>query len=477
MLETRIRAYQSAIRSFDIISAIVAFIACIAIVSAWPILLADSGLYILNIRLFAVFVLAIILILIVHFSFFAVFGMLHGIYDLYSIRKHLARSVFVLLFDCFCIYILQLALSTSLFSIHFYLYYVCIAFLLNVIFNVMARFVIKNFISRFTDNINLLIVGTNHHAYGFYNLISKNKFLGYNVLGFLDEDNYGGFSINLIARLDDFQRIVRENVVDRGVVFLPIRSYHNQILNIIKVAENQGIALQLMNNIFDTKMGYISPTRMGDYSGVLFDVVPLDDWRLVVKRFFDIVFASMLLALSLPVLVLAAVAIRLEDGGPVFYWQKRIGFHKRMFNLYKLRTMVVGAEQMQKELEQANEMDGAVFKIREDPRVSRVGRVLRKYGIDELPQLFNVLRGDMSIVGPRPLAQRDFSKFSEDWLRRRFSVRPGITCYWQSTPNRNDISFTDWMNMDMQYINDWNLRVDMKIIFKTIPVVLSGTGR
>ena len=477
MIETRIRAYQSLIRIIDVLSSITAFVACIALFSAWPILPSDSGLFVLNIRLFAVIVFALLFIILLHLGYFAFFGLRHGIYDLSSLRKHFLRSIFVLLLDCLIIYLLQRAVVSVRFPPWFYLSYFALSLLQNIVLNYLFKYVILRLIRKRSAKINLLIVGTNQHAYGFYKLIMSNKFLGYNVLGFLDEANYGGYSIDIIARLDDFQRIVRENVIDRGVVFLPIRSYHDQIINIIDVAENQGIALQLMNNIFESKHGYISSTRMGDYSGVLFDVMPLDDWRLMVKRIFDLAFALLLLVIFSPFLLAAAAAIKLEDGGPIFYKQKRIGFHKRVFTLYKLRTMVVGADRMQHKLEDLNEMDGAVFKIRDDPRISKTGKYLRKYGIDELPQLFNVIMGDMSVVGPRPLAERDYSKFSEDWLRRRFSVRPGVTCYWQCMLNRNDVPFTEWMNLDMKYINNWNLLTDIKIIVKTIPVMLSGTGR
>jgi lipopolysaccharide/colanic/teichoic acid biosynthesis glycosyltransferase len=159
----------------------------------------------------------------------------------------------------------------------------------------------------------------------------------------------------------------------------------------------------------------------------------------------------------------------------VFFIQERVGLNKRTFRLYKFRTMVADAEERQAEIEHLNEARGPVFKIRNDPRLTPVGKFLRKTSIDELPQLFNVLKGDMSLVGPRPLPVRDYQGFDQDWQRRRFSVRPGITCLWQIN-GRSSIPFEKWMELDLQYIDQWSLWMDFKILAKTIPVVLKGTG-
>jgi lipopolysaccharide/colanic/teichoic acid biosynthesis glycosyltransferase len=160
----------------------------------------------------------------------------------------------------------------------------------------------------------------------------------------------------------------------------------------------------------------------------------------------------------------------------VLFLQERIGLNKRVFRIYKFRTMVVGAEKLIQDLESQNEMTGPVFKIRNDPRVTVIGRLLRRSSIDELPQLFNVLKGDMSLVGPRPLAVRDYRGFSrEDWQRRRFSVKPGMTCLWQIS-GRNTLSFDRWMLLDLQYMDEWSLWLDLKILAKTVPAVMRGEG-
>lgn len=193
------------------------------------------------------------------------------------------------------------------------------------------------------------------------------------------------------------------------------------------------------------------------------------------KRAIDITLGSVLIIAISPLMAIAAIAIKLSSPGSVFFTQDRVGYNKRIFNLFKFRTMMVGAEKLQGDLEEQNEMDGPVFKIKDDPRIFKVGRWLRKWSIDELPQLFNVIKGDMSLVGPRPLPVRDYNGFDKDWQRRRFSVLPGITCTWQIN-GRNDISFEDWMKMDMEYIDNWKLSRDLKILFKTIPAVIKGKG-
>ena len=175
-------------------------------------------------------------------------------------------------------------------------------------------------------------------------------------------------------------------------------------------------------------------------------------------------------------MLLAAALIKITSPGPVFFKQMRIGQNKRKFTIYKFRSMAVDAEDKMRQLEHLNEVSGPVFKIKQDPRITPVGKFLRKTSIDELPQLFNVLKGDMSLVGPRPLPVRDYEGFSEDWHRRRFSVRPGITCLWQVN-GRSSIPFEKWMEMDMQYIDKWSLWLDLKILARTIPAVLKRLRR
>ncbi len=201
----------------------------------------------------------------------------------------------------------------------------------------------------------------------------------------------------------------------------------------------------------------------------------MEDWPALVKRMFDWSLALCLLVLLSPLFLITSLLVKLTSPGSTLFVQERVGFHKRRFQLYKFRTMVTDAEQRLPELEHLNELSGPVFKSRKDPLVTRIGSFLRKTSIDELPQLINVLKGDMSLVGPRPLPVRDVNGFGRDWHRRRFSVRPGITCLWQ-IDGRNEVPFEKWMDLDMQYIDHWSLWLDLKILVKTIPVVLKGSG-
>jgi lipopolysaccharide/colanic/teichoic acid biosynthesis glycosyltransferase len=189
----------------------------------------------------------------------------------------------------------------------------------------------------------------------------------------------------------------------------------------------------------------------------------------------DIVASASLLSLLSPLLALVAVGIRLDSRGPIFFVQDRVGFNKRRFRMVKFRTMRRDAEARIEEIEHLNEKSGPIFKIRNDPRITRLGRWLRKTSIDELPQLINVLLGEMSIVGPRPLAVRDALKMEEAWQKRRFSVKPGLTCLWQVS-GRSNLSFEQWMELDLKYIDGWSLGLDGVIVLRTIPAVLTARG-
>jgi exopolysaccharide biosynthesis polyprenyl glycosylphosphotransferase len=197
-------------------------------------------------------------------------------------------------------------------------------------------------------------------------------------------------------------------------------------------------------------------------------------FQMVVKRLFDIAASAFALWVLSPLLVLTALAIKLTSRGPVFFKQERVGMHGRTFSMLKYRSMVSNAEELKLKLMELNEQNGPVFKIQKDPRITPVGRFLRKFSIDEIPQLINVLRGEMSVVGPRPPLPSEVAQY-EPWQRRRLSVRPGLTCLWQVS-GRNSIGFQDWMYLDMQYIDHWSLGQDFHLILKTVPVVLTGRG-
>lgn len=323
------------------------------------------------------------------------------------------------------------------------------------------------------DTLNLLILGANSRGEELYQESRDYPFLGFTVVGFVDDIDYSSGNIPLLGGLDALLPILRESVVDVLVICLPIRSHYDAIMTAMRTAESLGISYEFLGSFFS-----VDACKMGeDASGqAILSPCPPARGHFLLKRLFDLVVASLLLLVFFPVMLLAALRIKLEDGGPVFYTQPRVGLNKRIFNFYKFRSMVVDAEQRQTSLEGANEMDGPVFKIASDPRVTKIGRWLRKYNIDEMPQLLNVLRGEMSVVGPRPMSLRDYDRLTEDWTRRRFTVKPGLTCYWQTMPDRNAMSFAEWMTLDMRYIENGSLWEDIAICLKTVPAMLRGSG-
>lgn len=201
----------------------------------------------------------------------------------------------------------------------------------------------------------------------------------------------------------------------------------------------------------------------------------LPGWRTEAKRMLDLLIAGTALVALFPLLILVAIVIKLDSKGPVFFIQKRVGYNRRLFSLIKFRTMVVNAEARLKEIEHLNEKQGPIFKIRNDPRLTRVGRWLRKTSVDEFPQFINVVLGDMSLVGPRPLSLRDAVGLEEAWQKRRFSVKPGITGLWQVS-GRSNLSFEQWMRLDVEYIDQWSLTLDCQILLRTVPAVITGNG-
>jgi len=351
---------------------------------------------------------------------------------------------------------------------------------LIVVTRVLLRFVLGNIRKRGGNLHHVLILGTNSRAIDFARKIETQPERGYRLLGFVDDDWNGmrefeesGFW--LACDLECLPEFLRKNVVDEIAIYLPLRSFYERAAEIAQLAKIHGMLVRLDTDIFDLKSARHSADATDGVPHVVAGSNVLDGWQLLIKRMFDIVGSLILLLLLSPLLVVVAILIKLTSPGTVFFSQKRVGLNKRQFTMHKFRTMVPAAESIQEKLAHLNEMSGPVFKIKNDPRITALGRILRKTSIDELPQLFNVLKGDMSLVGPRAMSVRDYQFFSEDWQRRRFSVPPGITCLWQ-VYGRNTIPFEEWMVLDMQYIDRWSFWLDLKILALTIPAVFRGLG-
>jgi exopolysaccharide biosynthesis polyprenyl glycosylphosphotransferase len=261
-----------------------------------------------------------------------------------------------------------------------------------------------------------------------------------------------------------------------GVILSAKHTYFGKVEKAIQACELEGVEAWLLADFFNTQL---SQTSMDDFYGrpmLVFRSTPEDNWQALAKELLDLAGAFVLLVCTSWLFLLTALFIKLTSPGPIFFRQQRSGLNGRPFTMLKFRSMVTDAEQLKQELEQLNEMAGPVFKLSQDPRVTPVGRLIRRFSIDELPQLLNVLRGEMSLVGPRPLPVDEVKRFDDLSHRRRLSVKPGLTCLWQVS-GRNDVrDFKDWVRLDLEYIDNWSLWLDLKILLRTVPVVLMGTG-
>lgn len=326
----------------------------------------------------------------------------------------------------------------------------------------------------------ILILGTNPRAIEFASRIEANPDLGYRIVGFVD-DYWAGTQdflctgYQLCCSFDELPNYLRNHVIDEVAIYLPLRSFHEYTSQITNLFEQHGIVMRFDCDIFNLKIARPRTDVFDGDAQITTQSGGFEGWAFLLKRAMDFVGSLVLLIILAPFLAVIAAVIQATSAGPVFFRQSRVGLNKRQFSMFKFRTMVANAERIQEELLHLNEMEGPAFKIKNDPRITRVGGFLRKSSIDELPQLLNVLMGHMSLVGPRAMSVRDYQFFNEDWQRRRFSVRPGITCLWQVN-GRNLIAFEQWMELDMQYIDKWSIWLDLKILAQTIPAVIKGTG-
>jgi len=418
---------------------------------------------------------------------FLVWQFLFSVFRLYRSRRFEKSSrefVDILMLTTITTFVLlgasvffRIRLINNLFLVNFW----ASSSLLLILSRMLVRFLLKRARRHGWNICQTLIVGTNNRAQVFANLIQQKPELGYHLLGFVDDAWTGAEGTvkdrpDIIAPLNGIRELLRHTTVDEVIIGLPIKSFYHTITAIVRACEEQGITSRfIMSDLFNVD---IAKAQAGTLEGIpvlSLSSVPVEHPPLIIKWVIDTIVSAILLIMLSPVFLAAAILIKLDSKGPLFFIQERVGYNKRRFKLIKFRSMVHGAEHIQDDLEELNEATGPVFKIKDDPRMTRAGKWLRKTSIDELPQIFNVLIGDMSLVGPRPMALRDYNLFDQDWHRRRFSVRPGITCLWQ-TMGRSEIPFDKWMQLDMNYIDNWSLWLDLKILLKTIPVVLKGSG-
>ncbi len=474
------RTFTDAIRIFDLFVLIVSFG-----IATLPVLAAEGPVSFANF-------LAIRIKLQNFVVFFALLCIWHTIFvslKLYD-SKRLARRLSEALDIVKGTTLSALFLSLASFLVGFRMVtvsFVAIFWLCSTALIGVSRMALRTYLRELRkhgrNSRNMLIVGSNKRAIEIARSIQSKPELGYKILGFADDEWAGAEDLqklgwSLVCNLDDLRMFLRRSVVDEVVIAVPLRSFHDYASEIAKTCEQQGIILRVLSDLFNLQQRppmaeeFEGSPLITHYSGVE------EGWPTVIKRALDIVISLTALIVLAPLLLMTAILIKLTSHGPVLFVQERIGFNKRPFAIYKFRTMVIDAEKKLRDLEHLNEVSGPVFKIKNDPRITPIGKFLRKTSIDELPQLFNVLSGDMSLVGPRPLQVRDYELFTEageDWQRCRFSVRPGITCLWQVN-GRSSLPFHKWMELDLQYVRNWSLWLDLQILAKTIPAVLRGSG-
>jgi len=326
----------------------------------------------------------------------------------------------------------------------------------------------------------VLIVGANERARHFVEVLRSHGHYGYRIHGFIDDDSeranhFEGLDVHYLGTLQDLESILLNQVIDEVYVCLPLRTYYETITSMAHLCEGIGSPIRLIADLFSVRIATSRVRQFEDVPLLSLSPVAEEHLQLLLKRMIDLLGSGIfLLTVAWWLFPVVAILIKLDSRGPVFFCQERVGLNGRRFNIIKFRSMVTNAEQIKKELEADNEADGPVFKMRHDPRMTRVGRLIRKFSIDELPQFLNVFMGHMSLVGPRPPIPAEVEKYTWD-QRRRLSVRPGITGL-QQVCGRSDLDFSQWVELDLYYIDNWSLAEDFRILLRTFQVVVLAKG-
>lgn len=317
---------------------------------------------------------------------------------------------------------------------------------------------------------NVLIIGAGRVGEEIRDNLFSGKTNGFRFVGFLDDYKKG--EEHVLGSIDQVERLLQQYEIHE--IYITIPSERKVINDLITKIRKYDVRIKIIPEMFELVTSGVVFDQAYDYPCIELVKTPLRGLNLILKRASDLVLSILGLIVISPLLVAVAICIKLDSKGPVIIKQRRIGKNGAPFNMFKFRSMVDNAEQLQMELSTQNEADGPVFKIKNDPRITKVGRFIRKYSIDELPQLMNVVLGQMSLVGPRPPLPKEVELYT-DYEWRRLDIRPGITGLWQIN-GRSDLPFDEWVKLDLYYIEHWSLGLEMKIIFKTIPIVVKGTG-
>jgi exopolysaccharide biosynthesis polyprenyl glycosylphosphotransferase len=323
---------------------------------------------------------------------------------------------------------------------------------------------------------NILVVGSAVEAAPFLDTLSRRRDWGLRIVGVIRPDDEEVTSVNgvkVLGTLSQLHDVLAQNAISQ--VFMTGRAWDTSTLReVADTCEEVGVTFSMDANFLGLSVSRADVQDFDGWSVLSFASTPDNADALVIKRALDVIGATFALLIMSPLLALIALLIKLEDGGPIFFVQERSGLYGRKFPMYKFRSMVPDAEARKAALVAMNEMTGPVFKMARDPRITRIGALIRKTSLDEWPQFWNVLRGEMSLVGPRPPIPAEVARY-ERWQMRRLSMKPGITCIWQVS-GRNTVDFDTWMRLDLEYIDNWSLFLDLKLLLRTVPAVISGSG-
>ena len=324
----------------------------------------------------------------------------------------------------------------------------------------------------------VLVVGTGEEKRKFVEVVKNNIDWGLDIVGVITEKDEIQASdkngLKTLGTFDEIESVLHGQIIEEVIICVPIEKF-DRIRRVLECCEREGVQVRLFSDFFGKLVKRVRVDKPYGMNIVSLMATQDDEIKLYVKRILDVVLSGLMLVVLSPLLLIIALLVKASSKGPIFYPWNVIGLNKKPFRSWKFRTMVPNADAMKTDLSERNEMNGPVFKIKNDPRVTKIGRILRKFSLDELPQLWSVFKGDMSLVGPRPAGPHELARY-DSWHRRKLSVKPGLTCLWQIKGRNRITDFNEWVRLDLEYIENWSLWLDFKILLKTIPAVLRGTG-
>jgi exopolysaccharide biosynthesis polyprenyl glycosylphosphotransferase len=389
--------------------------------------------------------------------------------------EYLQSTVLIAILLLLFYFVFKLYLISRLFLIEFAIF----GFIFLFSARLIEYHVFKTYRAKGFNQVNIVLIADESSLHFIETLLATKEW-GYRIVAIFtaSKEIKEKYEKSIILLPEQYLLVLNDlmevDILDE-VLYLKGKVIPSEVRETVRSCEELGVIFSLLYKDTNIKLTNAIKTSIGDEKFLTFINVPHNLFALTIKKIMDITISLFLIILLSPVLLAISLIIKLSSKGPVIFQQTRVGIRGRHFSLYKFRTMIADAEKLKKNLAAENEADGPVFKIKDDPRVTPIGKFLRKSGLDELPQLFNILKGEMSLIGPRPPLPEE-TKAYKRWQLRRLSVKPGLSCFWQIKPDRNSIKFEKWMEMDLAYIDNWSLRLDFIILLKTIATVFQRTG-